>query len=213
MLPLDQHAGAPAVPLVKPGDRVLRGQPIAEPGWRNQRVAALARLGHGRSDRAAARAASHAARLRSASSSPTTVVTSATRSVADRRFEQLSPAQSARHIARGGIVGLGGAVFPTAASSSSAAGASGLRLLLNGAECEPYISCDDMLMRERARDVVFGARILLHALGAKSCIDRDRRRHAASRRSAAQPRSPTRTMSESSCVVSRASIRRAASGS
>src|SRR5262245_57321584 len=32
VLPLDQHAGAPAVPLVKPGERVLRGQPVAEPG-------------------------------------------------------------------------------------------------------------------------------------------------------------------------------------
>jgi electron transport complex protein RnfC len=41
--------------------------------------------------------------------------------------------------------------------------------LLNGAECEPYISCDEMLMRERAEDIVFGARALLHALCAPTC--------------------------------------------
>ena len=58
VLPLDQHAGAPAVPIVKPGERVLLGQPIAEPGGADQRVAALARVGHGRGDRAAARTAS-----------------------------------------------------------------------------------------------------------------------------------------------------------
>jgi electron transport complex protein RnfC len=43
-------------------------------------------------------------------------------------------------------------------------------LLLNGAECEPYISCDDVLMREGARDIVFGARVLLHALAAQTCV-------------------------------------------
>ncbi|NJO13611.1 MAG: electron transport complex subunit RsxC [Gammaproteobacteria bacterium] len=85
-------------------------------------------------------------------------------------FDQLSPEELRELIGRGGIVGLGGAVFPTAAKLGSAARASGLRLLLNGAECEPYISCDDMLMRERARDVVFGARILLHATTAQTCV-------------------------------------------
>ena len=102
-------------------------------------------------------------------------------------------------IARGGIVGLGGAVFPTAAKLSSAAGASGLRLLLNGAECEPYISCDDMLMRERARDVVFGARVLLHALAAQTCviaIEDDTPQAAAALE---QLQSPTRTTSEFDC--------------
>jgi electron transport complex protein RnfC len=86
------------------------------------------------------------------------------------RFEELSPEQVRDTIARGGIVGLGGAVFPTASKLATATHASGLQLLLNGAECEPYISCDDMLMRERARDIVFGARVLLHALSGQSCV-------------------------------------------
>lgn len=84
-------------------------------------------------------------------------------------FEQLSPAEACNHIALGGIVGLGGAAFPTANKLESSLCENGPRLLLNGAECEPYISCDEMLMRERAADIVFGARMLLHALCAKSC--------------------------------------------
>ena len=84
-------------------------------------------------------------------------------------FEQISPAEACNHIALGGIVGLGGAAFPTANKLESSLCEDGPRLLLNGAECEPYISCDDMLMRERAADIVFGARALMHALCAKSC--------------------------------------------
>ena len=46
---------------------------------------------------------------------------------------------------------------------------SATHLVLNGAECEPWICCDDALMRERAADVVLGAQVLLHACGAAQC--------------------------------------------
>jgi electron transport complex protein RnfC len=169
VLPLDQHAGAAAVPLVKPGDQVLRGQPLAEPGgeisaWLHSPVSGtIAAIEQ--------RPAPH--RM----GAPTLSIVVANDKRDERydsgsapRFEELSPEQLRDAIARGGIVGLGGAVFPTASKLASAARASGLRLLLNGAECEPYISCDDMLMRERARDIVFGARVLLHALPAQTCV-------------------------------------------
>ena len=169
ILPLDQHSGAPAVPLVKTGERVLRGQPIAEPGG-----AVSAWLHAPASGTVAAiepRPAPH--RL----GAPALSIVVATDGRDERyaesslgSFEQLPPEQLRDIIGRGGIVGLGGAMFPTAAKLDSAAGAADLRLLLNGAECEPYISCDDMLMRERAVDVVFGARVLLHALSAKTCV-------------------------------------------
>ncbi len=68
-------------------------------------------------------------------------------------------------ILQGGIVGLGGAVFPTAQKLLQANTCEIDYLLLNGVECEPYISCDDVLMRERAREVIGGAQILMHALG------------------------------------------------
>ena len=63
-------------------------------------------------------------------------------------------------------------------SSRSRASLAATRLVLNGAECEPWICCDDALMRERAEDVVLGAQLLLLALQAESARDRDRRRQA-----------------------------------
>jgi electron transport complex protein RnfC len=65
-----------------------------------------------------------------------------------------------------GIVGLGGATFPTHVKLN-ADGKSGVHtLVINAAECEPYITCDDMLMRERASEIVKGIAIAQHLLGA-----------------------------------------------
>jgi electron transport complex protein RnfC len=68
-----------------------------------------------------------------------------------------------------GIAGLGGAAFPTAAKLGLARAQAVERLVLNGAECEPWICCDDALMRERAADVVLGAQVMLAASGAQRC--------------------------------------------
>jgi electron transport complex protein RnfC len=69
-----------------------------------------------------------------------------------------------------GIVGLGGATFPSHIKLR-ADGTTGIdTLIINGAECEPYITCDDMLMRERAEEVVRGIEIAHHLLGAKQCL-------------------------------------------
>jgi len=69
-----------------------------------------------------------------------------------------------------GIVGLGGATFPTHIKLR-ADGKSGLHtLVINAAECEPYITCDDMLMRERADEIVKGITIAQYLLGAENVI-------------------------------------------
>lgn len=69
-----------------------------------------------------------------------------------------------------GIVGLGGATFPSHIKLR-ADGTSGIRtLVINGAECEPYITCDDMLMRERADEIVHGIEIAHYLLGAQECL-------------------------------------------
>ncbi|MES2501511.1 MAG: electron transport complex subunit RsxC [Pseudomonadota bacterium] len=69
-----------------------------------------------------------------------------------------------------GIVGLGGATFPTHIKLR-ADGKSGVHtLVINAAECEPYISCDDMLMRERADEIVKGISIAQYLLGAEKVI-------------------------------------------
>ena len=69
-----------------------------------------------------------------------------------------------------GIVGLGGATFPTHIKLR-ADGKSGVHtLVINAAECEPYITCDDMLMRERADEIVQGIAIAQYLLGAENVL-------------------------------------------
>ncbi|AMN46297.1 electron transporter RnfC [Steroidobacter denitrificans] len=173
VLPLDQHVGAPATPRVRPGESVLTGQVIGEAAgaWLHSPVSGIVK----------------AIELRPAAQhlgAPTLSVVIANDG-RDRRgeyqtkrsFEQYSPRELCEHIGRGGIVGLGGGAFPAASKLLSApihtrratTGDRPTWLLLNAMECEPYISCDDMLLREHARDVLLGASILMHAIGARHC--------------------------------------------
>lgn len=73
-------------------------------------------------------------------------------------------------IAAAGAAGLGGAAFPTATKLALARAAGAELLLLNGAECEPWICCDAALMHERAADVVLGTQVMLAAAGAQRCV-------------------------------------------
>lgn len=84
------------------------------------------------------------------------------RGIAD--YRALERAELLTRIRTAGIIGLGGAGFPTAAKLSAGLATSIDTLIINGVECEPYLSADDMLMRERAADVVGGAEILRHLL-------------------------------------------------
>jgi len=168
VLPLDQHAGVPAVPTVNVRERVRLGQPIAQPGgevsaWLHAPVSGTVAAIEPRP--APQHNGAPALAIVIENDGRDDVMTQQI-----RRFEELAPGELREHIARGGIVGLGGAAFPTATKLEAAVQDGDVRILLNGAECEPYISCDDMLMRERAADVVLGARIFVHALNATSCI-------------------------------------------
>jgi electron transport complex protein RnfC len=69
-------------------------------------------------------------------------------------------------LSRAGLAGLGGAVFPTGLKLAAAARHRMRLVIVNGAECEPYISCDDMLMRTAPRDVLAGALVLVELAGA-----------------------------------------------
>lgn len=69
-----------------------------------------------------------------------------------------------------GIVGLGGAVFPSHLKLKAGKSGSLETLIINGAECEPYITCDDMLMRERAEEIIRGAAAMQHMLSAKTVL-------------------------------------------
>jgi len=80
------------------------------------------------------------------------------------RLELLDRIQSA------GIVGLGGAGFPAHAKLDVAQDVVLDTLILNGAECEPYLTCDHRIMVEHAADVIEGAGIILRILGIQSCV-------------------------------------------
>jgi electron transport complex protein RnfC len=85
-------------------------------------------------------------------------------------WSNTEPAVLRERIRDAGLVGLGGAVFPTSKKISAARRAAVHTLILNGAECEPFISCDEMLMREEADKVILGARIMRRAVGAERAI-------------------------------------------
>lgn len=169
VLPLTQHAGDPAQPVVGVGETVLKGQLIA---------ASEGSLGahvHASSSGKIIAIEPWPVPRRYGDDAPCIVIEC---DGEDRPMEpgpptadyrQLAPAELLTRILEGGIVGLGGAVFPTAQKLMQATTAELEYLILNGVECEPYISCDDMLMREYAAELAGGAQILLHALGLETC--------------------------------------------
>lgn len=83
--------------------------------------------------------------------------------------EQL-PADTLERIKWAGIVGLGGACFPTHVKLSVPAGKKAEYLLINAVECEPYLTCDHQLILEHASEIVEGIKILQHILGAEHVI-------------------------------------------
>jgi electron transport complex protein RnfC len=85
-------------------------------------------------------------------------------------FAALDPATLVERLREAGIAGLGGAGFPTATKLAVARSRGARRLVLNGAECEPWICCDDALMRVRADEVLLGARVLMRAIEAETCV-------------------------------------------
>jgi electron transport complex protein RnfC len=171
ILPIDQHVGDPAEPLVGIGERVLRGQLLAEsPG-------ALGAPVHASSSGKVVAIEPWPVAGRHGEPAPCIVIECDGDDRAVESWDEPIPYSELpadtvlKKILQGGIVGLGGAVYPTAQKLMQAVSCDLDYLILNGAECEPYISCDDMLMRERAQVIVSGAQILLHALQLdRACI-------------------------------------------
>ncbi len=169
VLPLQQHIGEPAQPLVAVGERVLKGQTIAlAEGFVS---APLHAPSSGTVVAIEERAVPHPSGL----SAPCIVIETDGREEWRERkpvgdFRALEPSALRNIVREAGIVGLGGAGFPAFIKLNPGARTYVDTLILNGAECEPYISCDDMLMRERASEVVSGARIMRHALQARECL-------------------------------------------
>ncbi len=171
ILPLLQHIGDPPKPIVQVGDRVLKGQILA----------------HCQEESCSLRMS-----VPVHSSSSGTVIAIEPRAIPHpsgltalciiiktdgkdewiahtplKNYSALAPEVVRNHIAKAGIVGLGGAGFPAHIKLKHQINT----LIINGAECEPYITCDDRLMREHPAHIIAGTQIIMHILGgAKRCI-------------------------------------------
>jgi len=161
LLPLIQHLGDPAVPAVKKGDTVQRGQRIADAAGNG--VPLHATIG-GR------------VRAIEKSAHPTLVQSPAivlTGDAAvpplefpeDPHWRALDREEMLARIREAGIVGLGGAAFPTFRKLRLPPGVTVDTLVVNGAECEPYLTSDYRLMLAEPRAIVEGARLLARIVG------------------------------------------------
>ncbi|MFP8966324.1 electron transport complex subunit RsxC [Pokkaliibacter sp. CJK22405] len=164
ILPMKQHTGAAAEPIVAVGDKVLKGQMVAEPFGRVS--AAVHAPTSGKVIAIAQHAVPHPSgmadlciHIEPDGLDEWTQRIPLTDYLNESRETVLSFLRNA------GIAGLGGAGFPTDIKLTTPDSNPIDTLILNGAECEPYITADDMLMRERADEVLRGGEILAWLLG------------------------------------------------
>jgi len=175
-LPLAQHQGPPGELLVAAGDQVLKGQPLTRAD----------------NDRQVPVHAPTSGRIETIAPWPVSWPPDSTGDCihllpdGDDRWDEragldawrdASPEALIDRLRAGGLSGLGGAMFPTAAklrgdwSDADAPPETRIHtLILNGSECEPYISCDEMLMRNRSEAIIEGGQILARALGAREIV-------------------------------------------
>lgn len=169
-IPLQQHIGAPAEVLVAEGDQVKKGQMIA----RNQGTVSASQHAptSGRIRTVAEVTAPHPSGL------PQMTIILESDGLdewGDLPEPIADPFAADMHaindrVAQSGIVGMGGAAFPSAIKLNLGDQKKLETLLLNGAECEPYLTCDDRVMREYADEIIDGARIMAHALGTANVV-------------------------------------------
>lgn len=169
VLPLRQHAGADAIPVVKPGDCVYKGQLIALPPTE------ISAPVHASSSGTVAEISEVAAPHPSGLTARAIIIECDGLDRWQPR-EPLSnpyhtpPLELAERVASAGIVGMGGAIFPAAVKLKQGTRHEIKTIIVNGSECEPYLTCDDRLMRERARDIVEGAKLIHHILRAYQVV-------------------------------------------
>lgn len=164
---MSQHIGAPCAPTVKKGDRVLKYQPIGEP------VGPLGIYVH--ASVSGTVTAVKERRLFDGRSICSVVIENDEKDEiypdikgSEKPLAELTPEEIIEFIKKAGISGMGGASFPTHIKVGGATGRVD-RLILNGCECEPYITCNYRLMLEDPDAIIGGARILMRALDVKLC--------------------------------------------
>jgi electron transport complex protein RnfC len=168
IVPLHQSIGGRANPLVDAGDRVLKGQMIGEADkWISAAVHAPT---SGTVLAVEERIAAHPSGLPTLS----VIIEPDGRDEWIERtpldYAALEPERVREILRDSGVVGLGGAVFPSHAKLTTAKSVPMEELVINGAECEPFMTCDDLLMRERAEEIVRGIGIFRDLLAPKKVI-------------------------------------------
>ncbi|MCK6501790.1 electron transport complex subunit RsxC [Myxococcota bacterium] len=167
-VPLAQHLGAPAIPVVQPGQRVQRGQLVA-------RAAAFVSTAHHApvtgtvvsigKERYPSGALVEAIVIDADRFDPQMLAPGPAadwRSVSDKDFMAL--------VQGGGIVGMGGAAFPSHVKLSVPEGKGCDQLVINGCECEPFLTCDHRTMVERPDAVLRGVDIAGTRVGCKGAV-------------------------------------------
>lgn len=167
-LPVRQHAGKPARVVVKPGDPVERGDVVAAAdGFVSSPVHASATGTVTAVDWGPHPDGTSAMTVRIAVS-PHSAQLPRARLVPE--WTGLEPAQIVQAVQDAGVVGLGGAAFPTHVKLVQPKDARVHTILLNGCECEPYLTTDHRVMAEQPQRVILGVRIMMKALGVERAV-------------------------------------------
>lgn len=168
IVPLSQHTGAPAVPLVHEGQEVVRGEPIAKAGgfvsvpMHAPATGVIERIAPAPNIRGELVPAIYL--------KPWPAASQEVLYGGEQDIDHLTPEQLVAAVQDTGVVGLGGAAFPTHVKLKVPEGKHIDTVLVNGCECEPYLTTDHRVMAEQPREVVHGARIVMKALGAARTI-------------------------------------------
>ena len=161
-LPLSQHIGAPAEPIVAPGERVLRGQLVAKmaQGLSANVYSPIAGTVKGIVGHITASGKKKDHILIENDFSDEAVLLP--------HLSEITQESVLARVEEAGIVGMGGAGFPTATKLN--VGGRADVLVVNGAECEPYITCDHRVMLEYTDEVLRGVELAMLACGAKNAV-------------------------------------------
>ncbi|NCE72817.1 electron transport complex subunit RsxC [Odoribacter sp. Z80] len=169
-IPLSQHIGAPATPVVQKGDTVKAGQLIAQAnGFVSANIHSSVSGTVVAIDN-----------ITDAAGLPKPAITIRTegdewmpeidRSGKVEHNITLSKEEIVKAIAAAGIVGMGGATFPTQVKLTPPPGNKAEFLIINGVECEPYLTADHRVMLEKAEEIIIGVQILMKAIDVKQAI-------------------------------------------
>lgn len=170
IIPLSQHIGAPATPVVQKGDTVKTGQLIAQAGGFvsaniHSSVSGTILSVDNVTDAAGMSKPAIVIKVEGDEWMP-----EIDRSEKIEHNISLSKEEIIKAIAAAGIVGMGGATFPTQVKLTPPPGSQAEILIINGVECEPYLTADHRIMLERAEEIIVGIQLLMKAIDVKKAV-------------------------------------------